>query len=67
MRENPTNGRNDSNLAWDTVLNELRLVHARTERLEFMIEVLANDVVQLRADQLVGHISPAKQPTKNST
>ena len=52
MSENLTSDPKDPKLIWERLLTEMRLVNARTAKLEYMIDVLAKDVLQLRADQL---------------
>jgi hypothetical protein len=52
MSENKPIGKDDSNLVLGDVLEQLKTVNERITRLEFKIDVLASQILQLRADQL---------------
>ena len=52
MGQNKPIGKDDSNLVLGDVLEQLKTVNERITRLEFKIDVLASQILQLRADQL---------------
>jgi hypothetical protein len=66
MSENRTAEAYETKLVLEKVLKELETANERMVKLEFKIQVLAHDILQLRADQLCVDKQPDMLATMSS-